>query len=51
MALQRDPSGSSRFFGDNTSEYTDLRLESLGNSSEGVLMLGGDDTVDGSITS
>ena len=51
MALQRDPSGSSRFFGDNTSEYTDLRVGSLGNSSGGVLMLRGDDTVDGSITS
>jgi Ca2+-binding RTX toxin-like protein len=51
MAVRRDPSGSPRLIGDNTSEYTDLRVGSLGNSSEGVLMLGGDDTVDGSITS
>ncbi|MEG4633337.1 calcium-binding protein [Microcoleus sp. AR_TQ3_B6] len=51
MALQRDPSGSSRLFGDNTSEYTDLRFGSLGNSSGEVLLLGGDDTVDGSIAS
>jgi Ca2+-binding RTX toxin-like protein len=50
MALQRDPSGSSRFFGDNTSEYVDLRIGSGGISSGGVLMLGGDDTVDGAIT-
>lgn len=48
MALQRDPSGASRFFGDNTSEYADLRVGSLSNSSEGVFVLGGDDTVDGS---
>lgn len=50
MALQRDPSGSPRFFGDNTSEYVDLRIGSGGNSSGGVLMLGGDDTVDGAMT-
>ncbi|MEG4144842.1 calcium-binding protein [Microcoleus sp. Pol12B5] len=48
MAVQRDPSGSPRLIGDNTSEYTDLRVGSLGNSSGGVLMLGGDDTIDGS---
>ncbi|MEG4393076.1 calcium-binding protein [Microcoleus sp. BROC3] len=50
MALQRDPSGSSRFFGDNTSEYVDLRVGSGGISSGGVLLLGGDDTIDGAIT-
>ena len=50
MALQRDPSGSSRFFGDNTSEYVDLRIGSGGISSGGVLLLGGDDTIDGAIT-
>jgi Ca2+-binding RTX toxin-like protein len=51
MAVRRDPSGAPRLIGDNTSEYTDLRVGSLGNSSGGVLMFGGDDTVDGSITS
>lgn len=50
MALQRDPSGSSRFFGDNTSEYVDLRIGSGGISSGGILLLGGDDTVNGAIT-
>ncbi|MEG4507830.1 calcium-binding protein [Microcoleus sp. F6_B4] len=50
MAVQRDPSGAPRLIGDNTSEYTDLRVGSLGNSSGGVLMFGGDDTVDGAIT-
>jgi hypothetical protein len=40
MALRRDPSGAPRLIGDNTSEYTDLRVGSLGNSSGGVLMLG-----------
>lgn len=50
MALQRDPSGSSRFFGDNTSEYVDLRIGSGGISSGGVLLLGGDDTIDGALT-
>jgi Ca2+-binding RTX toxin-like protein len=50
MALQRDPSGSSRFFGDNTSEYVDLRIGSGGISSGGVLLLGGDDTIEGAIT-
>lgn len=48
MALQRDPSGAPRLIGDNTSEYVDLRIGSLGNSSGGVLLLGGDDTIDGS---
>jgi Ca2+-binding RTX toxin-like protein len=51
MALQRDPSGLPRLIGDNTSEYSDLRFGSVGISSGGVLMLGGDDTVDGSIAS
>jgi Ca2+-binding RTX toxin-like protein len=50
MAIQRDPSGSPRFFGDNTSEYVDLRIGSGGISSGGVLLLGGDDTVDGAMT-
>ena len=49
MALQRDPSGAPRLIGDNTSEYVDLRVGSAGNSSGGVLLLGGDDTIDGSI--
>lgn len=48
MALQRDPSGAPRLIGDNTSEYADLRSRSAGNSSGGVLLLGGDDTIDGS---
>lgn len=48
MALQRDPSGTARLIGDNTSEYADLRVGSAGNSSGGVLLLGGDDTIDGS---
>ncbi len=50
MALQRDPSGSPRFFGENRSEYVDLRVGSGGISSGGVLLLGGDDTIDGAIT-
>lgn len=50
MAIQRDPSGSSRLIGDNTSEYVDLRMGSGGISSGGVLLLGGDDTIDGAIT-
>ena len=50
MALQRDPSGSSRFFGDNTSEYVDLRIGSGGISSGGIFLLGGDDTLNGAIT-
>ncbi|MEG3839951.1 calcium-binding protein [Microcoleus sp. herbarium14] len=48
MTLQRDPSGAPRLVGDNTSEYVDLRVGSAGNSSGGVLLLGGDDTIDGS---
>ncbi len=48
MALQRDPSGTARLIGDHTSEYADLRVGSAGNSSGGVLLLGGDDTIDGS---
>ena len=48
MTLQRDPSGSPRLVGDNTSEYADLRIGSAGNSSGGVFLLGGDDTIDGS---
>ena len=48
MALQRDPSGAPRLIGDNTSEYIDLRSGSAGNSSGGVFLLGGDDTIDGS---
>ncbi|MEG3985532.1 calcium-binding protein [Microcoleus sp. S28C3] len=50
MALQTDPSGVPRLIGENTSEYSDLRFGSVGISSGGVLMLGGDDTVDGAQT-
>jgi Ca2+-binding RTX toxin-like protein len=50
MALQGDPSGLPRLIGDNTSEYSDLRFGSVDISSGGILLLGGDDTIDGAIT-
>ena len=50
MALQTDPSGVPRLIGDNTSEYVDLQFQSTANFPSGVWMLGGDDTVFGSIT-
>lgn len=53
MALQKDPSGLPRLIGDNTSESVELsvaysRFGGVTNFSSGVLMLGGDDTIDGS---
>ncbi|MEG4807982.1 calcium-binding protein [Microcoleus sp. F8-D3] len=50
MALQIDPSGLPRLIGDNTSEYADLLFRNRADFAEGVLMLGGDDTVYGGST-
>jgi RTX calcium-binding nonapeptide repeat (4 copies) len=55
MVLRTDPSRVPRLIGDNTSEYVDLSVENsrfggVTNFPSGVWMLGGDDTVFGSIT-
>jgi RTX calcium-binding nonapeptide repeat (4 copies) len=48
MALETDPSEPRRLIGDNTSETVFLSIADANNFPLGVLMLGGDDTVDGS---
>ena len=54
MALRADHSGIPRLIGDNTSESVDLydvdpRLGEVTNFPSGIWMLGGNDTVDGSL--
>lgn len=48
MVLKLDASGISRLIGDNTSENVNLISGQLASLSEGVWLLGGNDTVQGS---